>query len=185
MEANSDSIFKHLFGKRARETNADNILSSHCCFLFEKRAREAASLGAPRHVNWVVFSCLGGSFSLSYCFFSSCAQTPRNVLASPPLHSLASRRHHNCNNHHCASSSRSRIMLMPSRPVRRKVPAEHAPSPHQHRLPQCATRLAEGQLRRSLNSAEAILGLGCGAIADGGRGYVPWPILVATSQPAR
>ena len=42
--------------KEATETNSNNMLSSNCCFLFEKCAREAASLGAPGHVHRDSFS---------------------------------------------------------------------------------------------------------------------------------
>ena len=44
------------------ETNSNSILSSNCCFLFEKCAREAASLGASGHVNSHPFSCWGPLF---------------------------------------------------------------------------------------------------------------------------
>jgi len=47
-------------------------LCSNCCFLFEKCAREAASLGASGHVHSVLFWCKGSLFSkpFSVHFFS-------------------------------------------------------------------------------------------------------------------
>ena len=54
MEANSNSIFEHLFGKASMKTKSNKMLSSNCCFLFEKCAREAASLGDPGHVQSLV-----------------------------------------------------------------------------------------------------------------------------------
>ena len=43
------TISEHFFGTRAMDTNSNNISSSNYCFLFEKCAREAASLGAIGH----------------------------------------------------------------------------------------------------------------------------------------
>ena len=57
MEANSESIFEQLFGKRAMKANSIKILDWNCCFLFEKCAREAASLGASGLVDRDRFSC--------------------------------------------------------------------------------------------------------------------------------
>ena len=47
-------------------------LCSNCCFLFEKCAREAASLGASGHVHRLLFWCKGSLFSkpFSVHFFS-------------------------------------------------------------------------------------------------------------------
>ena len=55
MEANSSSIFKHSFGKKAMKANTIKIL-------IEKCAREAASLGASGHVDRDWFSCWGTLF---------------------------------------------------------------------------------------------------------------------------
>ena len=50
------------FSNKTEETNSNNISRSNNCFLFEKCAREATSLGAPGHVQREVFSCWGVPF---------------------------------------------------------------------------------------------------------------------------
>ena len=52
------TTYSSIFWKsKTMETKSNRILSSNCCFLCEKCEREAASLGAPGHVNRVLFSC--------------------------------------------------------------------------------------------------------------------------------
>ena len=62
MKVNSNIIFEHFEKTKAMGTNSNSNLSSNCCFLLEKCAHEAASLGASGHVNRVLFSCWGPCF---------------------------------------------------------------------------------------------------------------------------
>ena len=63
MATNPKSMCEHVFEKNTMVTPWDSILSSSCCCLFEKCARDPASLGASGHVDNHLFCCEGDIFS--------------------------------------------------------------------------------------------------------------------------